>query len=274
MDSSLAARSNLVRTTTTAYQDLLGGLVRWDIWGRLGWFEIKRRYRRTILGPFWGAISIAIIVFAMGGVGSGLFRRSWAEYLPFLASGMVVWIMIAGMVTEGCNLFIGAEHLFRQMRFDYSMLAYALVWRNWIGFAHNFSVYAVIALIFAPHLLTPFVFLAVPGLILVGAAGAWIALLLGMLCLRFRDVQQLVSSLMQLAIFVTPVFWSPDDLPGRPALVLFNPLHYLIDIVRKPLLGQWPGLGTYAAAILIVIAGWVVTFVFFQRFRRRIAYWS
>jgi ABC-type polysaccharide/polyol phosphate export permease len=274
MDGLLAARSNSVRTTITARQDLLEGLVRWEIWGRLGWFEIKRRYRRTIIGPFWGAISIAVVVLAMGGVGSGLFHRSWADYLPFLASGMVAWIMIASMVTEGCNLFIGAEHLFRQMRFDYSMLAYALVWRNWIGFAHNLSVYAVIALLFAPHLLTPFIFLALPGLVLVGAAGAWMALLLGMLCLRFRDVQQLASSLMQLAIFVTPVFWSPDDLPGRPALVLFNPLHYLIDIVRKPLLGEWPSVTTYVAVIVIVIAGWMLTYVVFQRFRKRIAYWS
>jgi ABC-type polysaccharide/polyol phosphate export permease len=77
-----------------------------------------------------------------------------------------------------------------------------------------------------------------------------------------------------LAIFVTPVFWSPDDLPGRPALVLFNPLHYLIDIVRKPLLGEWPSVTTYVAVIVIVIAGWMLTYVVFQRFRKRIAYWS
>lgn len=258
----------------TARDDLIGGLMKWEIWGRLGWFEIKRRYRRTVIGPFWGAISIAIVVLAMGGVGSGLFHRSAADYLPFLASGMVVWIMIASMVTEGCNLFIGAEHLFRQMRFDYSMLAYALVWRNWISFAHNLSVYAVIALIFAPHLLTPFILMAVPGLLLVGACGAWIALLLGMLCLRFRDVQQLIASLMQLAIFVTPIFWSPEDLPGRPALVFLNPLHYLIDIVRQPLLGVMPSFVTYIAVAGIALTGWALTIVVFQRFRKRIAYWS
>ncbi|MBV8170182.1 MAG: hypothetical protein JO021_25590 [Alphaproteobacteria bacterium] len=43
---------------TDSLQDLLRGTSRWDLWGRLGWFDVKRRYRRTIIGPYCGAISL------------------------------------------------------------------------------------------------------------------------------------------------------------------------------------------------------------------------
>jgi hypothetical protein len=36
----------------SAIEDLVGGLRKWRLWGRLGWLDVKRRYRRTIIGPF------------------------------------------------------------------------------------------------------------------------------------------------------------------------------------------------------------------------------
>ena len=53
----------------SAWQDLFHGLLRWELWSRLGFLEVKRRYRRTIIGPFWSAISLGIFVSAMGAVG-------------------------------------------------------------------------------------------------------------------------------------------------------------------------------------------------------------
>ena len=56
----------------------------------MGWLDVKRRYRRTVIRPFWSAISLTIFVAAFGGVGAGLWSRQTKEYLPFLAAGMVV----------------------------------------------------------------------------------------------------------------------------------------------------------------------------------------
>jgi len=260
-----------------ARDDIVRGFRRWHIWGRLGWQEVKRRYRRTVLGPFWGAISIGAFVLVLGSIGSGLFNNSTADYLPFLAAGMVVWIMLSTMITEGCNLFIDGGHLYRQMRFDYSILAYALVWRTLIGFAHNFSVYVLCALIAAPALLlAPTLPLAAVGLALIAINGVWLALLLGIFCLRFRDVQQFVTSILQLALFATPVFWSPTVFHGdwRLIMVQLNPLYYFIEIVRAPLLGTIPAGSIYLWAVVITLAGWAMTYWVFRRFHARIAYWS
>lgn len=260
----------------SAWQDLFQGLLRWELWSRLGFLEVKRRYRRTIIGPFWSAISLGIFVSAMGAVGMSLWNQDLDTYLPYLATGMLVWLMFSTMITESCNLFIGGSHLFRQMKFDYSILAYALVWRNLIVFMHNIVIYFVIALIFVNGLLRPLLLLSIPGLLLVLINAVWISLLLGMVCLRFRDVQQLVMSVIQIAMLVTPIFWPESSLQGKARFVFvtFNPLFHFIDIVRAPLIGHIPQLQSYFIAVVVTLVGWAVTYAFFSRFRKRIAFWN
>ena len=67
----------------TAAEDLLGGLQRTELWGRLGWLDVKRRYRRTVIGPFWTSITLVIYVVSVGIVGSAVWRQDLYEYLPF-----------------------------------------------------------------------------------------------------------------------------------------------------------------------------------------------
>jgi ABC-type polysaccharide/polyol phosphate export permease len=261
----------------SAWQDLFQGLLRWELWSRLGYLEVKRRYRRTIIGPFWSAISLGIFVAAIGSLGVSLWKQDLGTYLPYLATGMLVWLMISTMVTESCNLFVGGSHLFRQMKFNYSILAYALVWRNLIVFMHNITIYVVIALIFMhDDILRPVVLLSIPGLLLVSINAVWIALVFGMVCLRFRDVQQLVMSVLQIAMLVTPIFWPESSLQGKTRFVFvtLNPLFHFIDIVRAPLIGHVPQFESYLITIAVTLVGWIATYVIFNQFRKRIAFWN
>src|SRR5262249_57293326 len=102
------------------------------------------------------------------------------------------------------------------------------------------------------------------------------ALLFVMVFLRFRDLKQLNTPLVQIAMFVTPIFWPPESLHGIMHIlyVELNPLYPLITIVRAPLLNQVPPFEVYVATGLITAAGWTLTYVCFRYFRRRIAYWS
>lgn len=266
----------LTRLTTSAGQDLVRGLRRWDLWTRLGWLEIKRRYHRTAIGPFWSAVSLGIFVAVFSAVGSALWGQKLGDYVPFLATGMVVWIMISNLVSEAGTLFVAGAGIFRQTRFDYSILVYALVWRNFIVFLHNLLVYVFAIVIFAPHLISPVIVLAFVGLALLLVNLCWLGLLLASFCLRFRDMQQLITSLIQICMFVTPIFWPPDSLHGyhRLLFVELNPLYHMIDIVRSPLIGEVPEMRSYGVAILVAIIGWFITYLAFSRFRRRLPYWS
>jgi ABC-type polysaccharide/polyol phosphate export permease len=260
----------------TAGTDLLRGFQRRELWGRLGWLDVKRRYRRTTIGPFWNSITLTIYVLAVGTVGAAIWHQNIYDYLPFLVSGMIVWTLVSSIIMESCSLFISGQSLFRNIRFEYSMLAYALVWRNFLVLLHNFAVYFLIVLVLKPSLLSFTALLAVPGLALVLVNGVWVAILLGMLCLRFRDVPQLVGSVMQISMLITPLFWPADTLTGirRFAFVDLNPLYHVLDVVRAPLIGRVPDAVSYGVMVAMAIGGWWLTYAMFKRFRKRIAYWS
>lgn len=261
---------------TSASEDIFRGLAQWHVYGRLGWLEMKRRYRRTVLGPLWSTVSLALTVSALGVIGVQMWNQPAATYVPFLAAGLIVWVMIQNIVNESTGLFISNQSLFRQMRMDYSVLAYSLVWRNLIAALHNLAVFLAASAIFTPQNLSWRLLLVAPGLVLIGVNAVWIALLLGMACLRFRDLQQLTSNVAQIAIFVTPIFWPPEVLRAtrRVVFVTLNPLYHMIEVVRVPLINRVPSTSNYVAALVITVVGWTVTYILFARFRKRIAYWS
>lgn len=257
-------------------EDLWHGIWKWDLWGRLGWLEIKRRYKRTLIGPFWTSVSLFVFIVVLGTVGSGLLTKNPHEYLPFLASGMIVWVMMSSILTEAGSVFTAGAPLLRQKQFEYSLLVYALVWRNAIVFAHNMSIYAIIFLIFAPEKITFYIILfGIPGMAVVLLNAVWITLLIGLLTARFRDIQQIIQTVVQISMFVTPIFWHPDSLTGfrRIVFVGLNPLYHLISIVRDPLLGELPSLNSWIAVGLITVVGWTVTYILYSKFRKRIPYW-
>jgi ABC-type polysaccharide/polyol phosphate export permease len=262
--------------TSTAWEDIVGGLFKSELWGRMAWLDVKRRYQRTTLGPFWNSITLTLYTVAVGTVGAGLFHQDFYQYLPYLISGMIVWTLVSTIILESCTLFVTGHAIFRNVRFEYSILVYALVSRNFIFFIHNFFVYLAITLLLQPQLIGFTALLAVPGLFIVLFNGVWIALLVGLFCLRFRDVQQLVQTAMQILLLITPIFWSADRLAGvrQFIFVQMNPVYRLIDIVREPLLGVAPSMASYVAAFAITAAGWCLAFLMFRSFRKRIAYWS
>ncbi|HYG89666.1 MAG TPA: ABC transporter permease [Azospirillum sp.] len=263
-----ADRSQTVR----AREDLAEGAGSWSLWGMLGWHDIRKRYRRSVLGPFWLTISMSVLVASLGLVYGSLFRVELTDYLPFLALGMIIWNFVASVLNEGCNSFLEFEPLIKHVRMPLSVHALRVVWRNLIILAHNAVIYVVLAVGLGiwPGSAG---FLVLPGLVVLILNAVWIALLLGMICVRFRDVPPIIASVVQLLFFVTPVMWKPELIADRYFMVVLNPIHHLMEIVRGPLLGHPPPLTTWAVAALLTVVGWGVTFAAYVRFRKRIAYW-
>ncbi|UZE48132.1 ABC transporter permease [Rhodopseudomonas sp. P2A-2r] len=255
-----------------AWADAIEGFSLWRLWVTLGWNDILQRYRRSILGPFWLTASMAIMVIALGVLYAELFKMQIREFLPFLCVGLLVWNLLSGFLGEAGALFTGSESYIKQIRLPYSVYVYRSTWSKFVIFAHNFVIYFGVLLYFQfwPGAV---MLLAIPGIILVLINGALANLCIGIISARFRDVPQVVTSVVQIVFFVTPIFWKPELLQRRAYLADLNPFYHLIEIVRAPLLGQIPTGKHYLAVLLITLVNLVVASVFFTRFRARIAYW-
>ena len=91
---------------------------------------------------------------------------------------------------------------------------------------------------------------------------------------RFRDLPQIVSALLQVAFYVTPILFHGGMLSGKHKwIVEFNPLAYLIDIVRQPLVGEVPPPFTWGLTIGMAVFGWLLALGMTGRYHRRIPYW-
>ena len=253
--------------------DIASGTLAWQSWGMLGWHDVRQRYRRSTLGPFWITITMGVTVGSIGLIFGTLFGQDMHEFLPFLAAGNVVWALLSMMITEGCMTFVGSEQIIRQIKLPYSMHIFRMIWRNLIIFAHNIWVFVVIVVLFAawPNNM---IWLAIPGLILVLINGVWIALILALFCARFRDIPLIVTSALQLLYLATPIIWLPNSLRGQHVYVFeYNPLYHLLELVRAPLLGHSPTLMNWGVGIGLALIGWAFGFIMFTRYRWRIPYW-
>ena len=261
-----------VSPSTLAIRDIVEGARALRLWRMLGWQDVRQRYRRSKLGPFWLTISMGVLVTALGVLYSALFRIEVADYLPFVAVGFIVWSLVSGLINEGCTAFIDAERIIKQVDMPLSVHAYRVVWRNFIILGHNAAIYVAVAAIFSiwPGWAG---LLAIPGLLLLYLNGVWTGLLAGLVCSRFRDVSQIVASVVQVAFFLTPIIWKPELLPDRALVLDLNPFFHLVEIVRAPLLGHSPSLVSWLAVLGITLGGWLAALAMYRRYRWRIAYW-
>ena len=252
--------------------DLVQGGRQHHLWSVLGWQDIRQRYRRSVLGPFWLTLSMGALVAALGTLYGMLFKVEMAAYVPHLALGFIVWALISGVITDGCHVFINAAGIIQQVGLPLSVHAYRLLWRNLLILFHNAAVFVVVAAIFGvwPGWAG---FLVLPGLVLLCLNGLWAVLLFGIISARFRDVPPIVASIVRICFFVTPIIWMPELVPERAMVLEINPFYHLVEVVRAPLLGEVPGLSSWIAVLSMTVAGWVLAFAFFRRYRWRIAYW-
>jgi lipopolysaccharide transport system permease protein len=260
------------RRLDRALDDLRTGFARWRLAAALARLDIRNRYRGSVLGPFWLSLSTAIMVVALGLLYSTLFALPLADYLPYLAVSLIVWNLVSQTVTDACESLTAAEGVIRQLPLPYTVHALRCVFRNAAVAAHNLPLILVVFAVFA-HLPGPEALLAVPGLALVALNAFALAIVLGMVCARFRDIPPIVASLLQLAFFMSPVMWKPELLGARRAWLPLNPFYTLMETVRGPLVEGGASPLVWASAIGFTLLTCVLSFAFFVRFRGRIAFW-
>jgi lipopolysaccharide transport system permease protein len=266
-DMTLAARNRW------AVADIVGGMRLWRLAWALGWLDIRLRYRGSMLGPFWLTISTGVMVGALGFLYSALFKINLRDYLPFLALSQVLWGFLAALVSEACTVFTDAEGVIRSVRMPFFVFSMRALIRNAIALAHNIVVIIVVFAVFAmwPQ---PSALLALPGLLVWVVDALALTLVLGAFCARFRDIQPIVNSVMQIAFFMTPVIWKPDQLgPDGIAKLAFNPFFDLLEIVRGPILGSEVALSTWVGAIGYSAVLCASSWAFFVRARGRVTFW-
>ncbi len=268
-----AGRAGRAQAMPLAFaHDIYEGLASWRLWSMLGWNDIRRRYRRSILGPLWMTLSMSVLVAALGFLYSHLFNADIVTYLPYLTLGFVVWVFISTCVKESCLAFGAHANLIKQIRTPFSVHVLRVIWANIIVFLHTIIIIVPIWLYFRQWP-APVAVLALPGLLVIGLNLIWVGIVLAILNSRFRDISQIVETMLQIAVFATPIMWPVSALGERKFIADINPIYHLIELVRAPLTGQAPAAMSWGVAVAGAAAGLFLAALLLHRVERRIVYW-
>jgi ABC-2 type transport system permease protein len=283
------------RSWERAFRDIRDGFGMRQLWAHLGWQDIKQRYRRSVIGPLWITISMGVTAVGLGVLYAKLFHESIGTYLPYVVVGFIVWNFINGCLIEGMDTFIANEGMIKQIPAPLSVYVLRTVWRQVLMLAHNIVIYLIILAIFFRSLDVPYqlepphgllhpglsfaALLAIPAAALIAINGVWVALLFGIISTRFRDIPQVINSVIQLLFYMTPIIWSPDTFLAKQgagwAMLIFqlNPLYHFVQIMRGPMIGQQVSPISWIVVGAFTIVGWGLALVAMRNYRARVSYW-
>lgn len=253
-------------------KDFILGIRSINQWFYLGLLDIKLRYQRSFIGPWWITISSFIVIFVLSLIWSKVFKLSLDEYLSFLSIGYILWHWFSGAINESTRLFVEFRGIVFQINLPLSVYFLRLCFRNFIIFLHNFIF--LIALLFYMDFFTNiqwgFLFI---GLILFYLFIFLASSIVSILSVRFKDFEQFIPTLLQLTFFISPILWSPNSIKDSFLFLKYNPIYYLLNIVREPLMGEVNDINSYLIIFSLILFLFLFFLFLYYKARNKIIFW-
>lgn len=228
----------------------------------LALFDIKSRYVRSVLGPFWITLSAMIFIFSIGFVWSFLFKVPLSFQLPFMAMSYTIWIFFQGTMLEATSAFQHGNSYVRDRGANWLTFCFFVYFRHLIYLVHSIGVGIVLMWWFGMGSVEGFIE-AIPGLIVFLVFVLLTVLPIAMVSTRFRDIRAIIESSAVMLFLLTPVTWSPTILSERGAgFVQYNPFAQLMAVWRDPMLfdshaPMWSWFISMTIIIILVIANYI-----------------
>lgn len=223
--------------------------------------ELQARYRGSVLGFLWSFINplllLLIYTFVFTVVMPGSRGAGIEPYSLFLFCGILPWTWFSSSLLESSNALIASGSLLRKVMFPAEVLPIVSVLTGLAHFCLGlpilglFIVYAAVPVNLADLLWLPVIVL----IQLVFTLG--LALLLSSLTVHFRDIRDLLASLLTFWFFATPIIYPVSQAPEAYRWVLgLNPFTHLITAYQEVLFVAGPMPLTMG---LLAVAGIAIT---------------
>ncbi|CCD29569.1 ABC-type polysaccharide/polyol phosphate export system, permease component [Candidatus Glomeribacter gigasporarum BEG34] len=257
-----------------AVHDIRESFSHTQLWLWTGLQDIKLRYRRSALGPWWLTISTGILVAAMGILYAGIFKHTISDYLPNFAVSYIFWIFFSGQINESATAFTQFENILKQTRIPLLSCVLRILTRHVIILLHNALIILIAFMIFGFKFSLNLIYF-LPAFFIFLLFLLSISVAVGILCTRYRDMVQLISSMLQILFFLSPILWKTEILEhgAQSLIVRINPIFYLMETVRRPLFGLTITFDLWNGALLCTAISILTSAFLFLKYRARITYW-
>ena len=240
--------------------------------------DLKARYRGSVLGFFWSFVNplllLLVYTFVFTVVLPGVRPPELDPFALFMFCGILPWTWFSSSLLESSNVLITGSNLIRKVLFPAEVLPIVTVFAGLAHFCLGLPILAAFLIYYrVPVVLTDLMWFPVIVLIqLVLTLG--LALLLSALTVHFRDIRDLLTNLLTLWFFATPIIYPmsmvSESMQRYLNLNPFTPIvvSYQEVLFRQGTFTEWPRLlAVGAASLLVFVLGYFV----FDRLRDTLA---
>ena len=252
------------------YKDIIYSMSYWRYWLKLGYLDIKNKYRRTFFGPLWVTGTVAVIIFAVGPLYGTIFNRPMDTYLLHLATGMTFWFFISSTIIESSTAFIDNGIILKNSDKPLYIHLLRIISRNTIILLHNIFIPLAIALYY--NFLSLNILYIIPVITILVIFLFLISLPVALLSTRFRDLVPLIQNILQLFFFLTPIFWVAGTKMERFSFLYLNPFDYILSLARMPFYSTINYI-TIIVILLFMLIFYVLSNFLFRKYANKASYW-
>lgn len=234
--------------------------------------ELKGRYRGSLLGFLWTFLNPLLLLSVYALVFSVYFRVQMHNYAVFMFTGLLPWIFFSQGLMEGTGAITDGGSLVTKVLFPQQVLPAVKVLANFINFLLSLPILA--GFLLATHQGLHLTWVAFP---LVALVHLWftfaLALLLSALNVFMRDTRHILTNLMTLWFFLTPVLYPLTQVPEKyHVLVFLNPAA-IFTLAYQDLIfhGVWPRWDLLGAMALLSLALLFVAVTIFEHYKEYFA---
>jgi ABC-type polysaccharide/polyol phosphate export permease len=273
----MSTQSTLIKQSEPkrVISDCIQAFKAWHIWLYMGSQDVRNQFRRSRMGAGWLLINLGLTAGALGYIYGRLFHQDLSTFFPMLILGLVIWTFISSTIVQGCQAFVVSEGYIKQ--FSYSKQIYILRFliSSLINLAIGFTVFIAIA-VYIQLPLSMATLWAIPGLLLLIFISIGHLIITAYWGSRYRDLSPALNGLFQILFYITPIIFTAEMLRqrGLDFVYQYNPLYYLIEIVRYPILyGNMADSSVYLCAIAYCAVVWTIALFTMFKYDSKVAYW-
>ena len=221
----------------------------WQMVGR----EVKARYKQSVLGYAWVILNPLAQMLVMSFAFSIILRiptnaSANIPYSVFLFVGLLPWTLFANSLTSSCSALVGASSLITKIYFPRTILVLATTMAKIIDFLFALSI-LTIYMFYYQIPVTINILWVIPIFLIQQIFTLGLSLFFSAANLLYRDIQYLLSLILVLWMYITPVIYPADIVPQQYRLIFqLNPMAVIINAYRQTLLGG--GVPNYTSLLI------------------------
>jgi len=240
----------------------------------LTWREISTRYKQSFLGFFWVVLNPLFQMLIMSFVFSHIMRFNTISvpYPIFLYAGLLPWIYFTNSLNHAVNVIVSDSALIKKIYFPREILVISSLLAKTFDFFVTGIVFLILLFFFHIPLTVYALFFFVIFIIQFIFTFA-LALFLSWTNLFYRDIQYLLSLILTLWFYLTPIIYPIEFFPEKYRFIFkFNPMSVFINAYRQVLLGgDFPRFESLGIGIAISLIAFLVSYSLFKNVEKTLS---